>query len=733
MKTIADLLNFGLILSYGIGCAIVFDPQKTIAQVIPDNTVGTTVSPTNLINGGTKTGNNLFHSFSQFSIPINGSAIFNNPTGIQNIFSRVTGTTQSSINGLIKAQGKANLFLMNPNGILFGPNAKLDIGGSFIGTTANSIQFADGVQFSASDLLSNPLLTVSLPIGLQFGNSPGVIEVQESTLKVPNGQSFLLSGNAMKIVGNITAKGGRVDFASISGAGSVALENDAFQNLTLRTPNTTPRGNLQVGADLSTGKATVITVDNPRGGSLGITAKNFDFLGDAFIYAGVKGIGSINQKSGNLEIDVENQFYSNYAVATSRVNKDSIGNAGDINIMAGTVVAVNGAQFSASNRGRGTGGNINITARDRIDFSGQDKDGYQTSLFSSIRKGAVGNGGQITLTAPQVSFTNGASLELITEGKGNAGTVRINATESIVIQGVGLLPSPNQGTLVTSGIFSNVRELGIGNGGSIELNSPNVSIGQGAEISTSSKGIGDAGNIRISAYSVILNTGGLTAESRSGNQGNIIINASNNLILRNGSLITTNATGTSRGGNILINAPVIVGLENSDIVANAIQGQGGNIKITTESIFGLKYRDRVTSENDITASSEFGINGTVQVNSLGLDPSSGLVKLDGDVIDSSRSISKGCSANQGNSFVSTGRGGIPQNPIKIVKHDRSWTDMRTVNESTTSMSSPMTAMPKAIVEAAQIQVNSDGTIALVDGSLIGSINVASCSGLSITQ
>ena len=118
MKTIADLLDFGLILSYGIGGAIVFDPQKTIAQVIPDNTVGTTVSSTNVINGGTRTGNNLFHSFSQFSIPTNGSAIFNNPTGIQNIFSRVTGTTQSSINGLIKAQGKANLFLMNPNGIL---------------------------------------------------------------------------------------------------------------------------------------------------------------------------------------------------------------------------------------------------------------------------------------------------------------------------------------------------------------------------------------------------------------------------------------------------------------------------------------------------------------------------------------------------------------------------------------------------------------------------------------
>ena len=730
MKTIVDLLNFGLILNYGIGCAIVFNPQKTIAQVIPDNTVGTTVSPVNLITGGTRTGNNLFHSFSQFSIPTGGSAIFNNPVDVQNIFSRVTGNTQSSIDGLIKANGTANLFLMNPNGILFGPNARLQIGGSFVGTTANSIKFVDGVEFRANDITINPLLTVSLPIGLQFGNNPGIIKVQGSTLQVPNGQSFLLSGNAMEIIGNITAKGGRVDFASVSGAGSVALENDVFQNLTLRIPNTTPRGNLQVGADLSTGKETVITVDNPRGGSVGITAKNFDFLGDTSINAGVRGIGSINQKSGNLDIDIEDQFYSNYAIANSRVNRASIGNAGDINIMAGTVVALNGVQFSVSNRGRGTGGNINITARDRIDFSGQDSSGFQSSLFSSVRNGAVGNGGQITLIAPRVSFTNGASLVLITEGKGNAGNVKINASESIVFQGAGAILNSDDGTLLTSGIFSNVRASGIGNGGSIELNSPNVLIGQEAEISTSSKGIGDAGNIKISASSIILNTGGLTAESRSGNQGNIIINASNNLILRNASLITTNATGTSSGGNILINAPVIVGLENSDIVANAIQGQGGNIKITTESIFGLKYRDRPTLENDITASSESGINGIVQVNSLGLDPSSGLVKLNGDVIDSSRSIAKGCSANQGNSFIITGRGGIPRDPKKVTIA-RSWSDLRSLTTSP-----PITKIqnPKSnIIEATQLQSNPDGSISLVDGSPIGSINAASCSGISVTQ
>jgi len=185
MKPILSFLSL-ICLSIINFITLIFSCQ---AQVKPDNTLlENTIlkfqGNTTIIQGGTQVGNNLFHSFQDFSINTGNIVYFNNSLEIQNIISRVTGKSVSRINGLIRNNGQSNLLIINPNGIIFGKDAHLDIGGSFLGTTADSIKFSNSIEFSASEHSSN-LLTVSTPIGLVFRSNSGEIIVQNQVLMMP--------------------------------------------------------------------------------------------------------------------------------------------------------------------------------------------------------------------------------------------------------------------------------------------------------------------------------------------------------------------------------------------------------------------------------------------------------------------------------------------------------------------------------------------------------------------
>ena len=778
--------------------------QTAIAQVIPDNTVGTIVTPTNLINGGTRTGNNLFHSFSQFSIPTNGSVIFNNPTDIQNIFSRVTGTTRSSIDGLIQAQGNVNLFLMNPNGIVFGPNAKLDIGGSFIGTTANSIKFADGVNFSSRDVTSNPLLTVSVPIGLQMGNSPGAIQVQgngsqstpsrtlqalNSELKVkssktlalmggdiiinggvlnaPEGQIALGSGNTGVISIQPTAIGLMFGYEALSnfqdimlsqkalltssgdGGGNIQLQGHGItfqEGATAAIYNTgikAPVGNIQiqateffnlVGTTANEQLTSSISSNSLYlGNSADIIIKTHDLLlKDGANISTVAPFLSRTGAGGNITIQADSiklLGYSTNARITSQIATVtfSAATSGDIKIATGQFTILDGSNVGSYNQGSGKAGNLTIDATEFIQVMGVEPIYSKPSVISSSTLSS-GDAGQVKINTQRLIVRDGGRIDSSTVASGNAGSVFVNASESVEVSGF-VAGSRNPSLIVSSAnilderlrLFLRLPAAPSGAAGDVTINTEQLRINNGGSVTVKNEGVGNAGRLMIEANTIALHNGNITAETALGEGGNIVLN-SNSLVLRDRSKIAATAGGTGNGGNITIDSPIIVGFENSDIVANAAKGRGGNIQITTQGIFGLKFRDRLTPENDITASSEFGINGTVQVNSLGLDPSSGLVKLDGDVIDSSRSIAKGCAGNQGNRFVSTGRGGIPQAPKN--KLDRPWNDLRaaTISTPVAQIQSPK----PQIVEATHIQTNSDGTIALIDSQSIGMNSGATC-------
>ncbi len=192
------------------------------AQITPDHSLGAESSvvtpnveikgvPSDRIWGGATRGSNLFHSFQEFNVREGRGAYFSNPAGIENILSRVTGGNPSNILGTLGVLGDANLFFINPNGIVFGPNARLDVGGSFLGSTANSLIFNNGFEFSATKAQAPPLLTVNIPIGLRFRETAGDIQVQQSILQVQNGQTLALVG------GNVSVEGGESGFLEALG------------------------------------------------------------------------------------------------------------------------------------------------------------------------------------------------------------------------------------------------------------------------------------------------------------------------------------------------------------------------------------------------------------------------------------------------------------------------------------------------------------------------------------
>src|SRR5712691_2479390 len=170
-------------------------------------------------------GHNLFHSFGQFNLRTSESATFTGPASIGNILSRVTGGSPSSIDGLLRsAIPGANFFLLNPSGVMFGPNASLDVSGSFHVSTADFIRLADGGVFHAN-LGNQSVLTVAPPAAFGFLNAnPAAITVQGSTLAVPDGQTLSLIGGDVSIVGgSLSAPSGRIAIMSAGAPGEVSF------------------------------------------------------------------------------------------------------------------------------------------------------------------------------------------------------------------------------------------------------------------------------------------------------------------------------------------------------------------------------------------------------------------------------------------------------------------------------------------------------------------------------
>ena len=800
-----------------------------LAQVTSDNTTNTTVNTTgnnfNILNGIQK-GNNLFHSFKEFSIPKGSSVVFNNSTDVVNIINRVTGGNISNIDGLIRANGNANLFLINPAGIVFGENSRLDIGGSFFGSTAESILFEDGFNYSAIDSQETPLLTVSVPLGLQMGTKSGEIQVKgtgnnlidttqfaplqsntsESNLRVKPGNTLALIGGEIIIDGGIlTAESGNIELGSVA-EGTVNLIN--FNNTNQEF--TFDYQTVSKFKDIELSKESLIDASGTNTGSVIVHGKNVTFSDGSKIVIQNQGL----QSSGDIYINAADLLKISGMNLDENVFSglliDTLGEAnnGDIKLEGKNLIVEKGALISNFTYGSGSGGNINLNFSESIELIGLSPITKRSSVISAISYNS-GNTGSVNISTKQLAISDGAFLGTATFATGNAGDITVNSTESIGLIGVSPLSqssvissstfaSGNAGKLtvntkklsvrdgaridssatvlgnsgsITVNASESVEVSGVANGsqipslinssanildeavrkllglpekpfgdsGGLTINTPQLVVKDGAKVSVQNEGFGNGGILKVNADSILLDTqGSITAATESGEGGNIKINLQDSLLMRRGSAINTESLGKGNGGNITINSPVIAGFENSDIIANAVEGNGGNIDITTQGIFGLEFSEELTEESDITASSEFGVNGTVKINNIGIDPSSGIVSLPVELTDESKQIAAGCSSQGDSTFVATGRGGIPQNPNQYLNSNQTWSDIRDLSASrkrnNNNNSSEVTTISNkpAIIEATGFIRNDKGEIELValENSPLRNKQVVECSDIN---
>ncbi|WP_413174654.1 filamentous hemagglutinin N-terminal domain-containing protein [Anabaena azotica] len=756
---------------------IIVGETVVLAEIKPDTKLGNEPSlikqnvdikgaTGDLINGGAVRGAYLFHSFREFSIGDGQRVYFSNPTGVENILTRVTGNSRSDILGTLGVLGNANLFFINPNGIVFGQNAKLDIGGSFVASTADSFVFSDGLVFSAKNPQPVPLLTINVPLGLQFGAAPGTISDRSITtdtsgkivgLQVPQAQTLALVGGDITLEGGyITAENGRIELGSVASNSFVSINPNAYgwaldysgvsnfrdinlsqgarasiagnggnaiqvqaRNLFLSTgaqldANTTgsaPGGNITVNASESvelTGRSAdrqfpsgliARTGGTGNAGDIYINTQRLKVGDTANISTATFNAGNAGDITVNASESVEVSGSNDTTVSSlgAGTQPNSTGNAGNVNITTGKLIIRDGGQVSSSTFGTGNGGNLTVIAADSVEVSGVNpSDLFSSVLATQSDQTATGLGGNLTIQTQSLVIKDGAFVSASNRGQGPGGKLEIIATKSVAVTGVSFL--------VDYPTYLQVDGLGKGGAGDLIITTPFLLVDDRARISASTIS-GQGGNIFINADTVLLNHSGVI-ESDADPSAKAFPKPD----------ITIDST--ANGGNTTINADNLVLANNSSITAYAVKGQGGNINIRVQGFF-------VSPESVISASSQLGIDGVIEINKPDTDPSNGLIALPNNLVDASKLITQSCrgngetTASQQSEFIITGRGGLPSNPSELLSSDAVWQDLQPhalLNEKLNNSQKEekkLSQSPTAIVEAQGWVISPDGSITLV--------------------
>ena len=601
------------------------------------------------ITGGTRpgTGNgpNLFHSFGDFSLVATEVARFQtapvnpipDPT-VSNILGRVSGGNPSSIFGTIDSltyYPNANLFLLNPAGIIFGPTATLNVGGSVHFTTADYIRLADQALFNAaSDITADALLSSS-PIAAFgfFGSNTGAITVQGSQLSVPNGNDIALTSNSIMIqagtladgsvqTARLSAPGGHISLAVLSGPGEIAqttlipltntlgefpVDASSMRIAGNSAIDVTGAGRVSIRggqfilnieqALLTTASPGVPTVtDNVTLGGNGSFIRNSMFGGpgiDAIIEAQsikltdgaqiisrTKGLGpggGVTLKASSIEVNGAsiNSIIEPFDFVFEELRGPSLTlNVGNLSVINGGRVAAESTDLF----GIGApivSGTITITASDTVKVEGTSAGGAFSAIESRTNSGVVGD---IVINTSKLLLTQSGRINSEVEA-GQAGKILVTATDSIKITDGGK-------------IRMNTSDLG---GGLVDLFAPSIRLDQ-AIIQTLTVGAGDAATVQLRGNDITIAGGQINSQSNEGlgRGGDVTLNATGTISISGqfdgnaidplpgpAGIFTTTAVQGAPGGNIMATAGQSMTMTNGASISASSTGSGnaGNISI----------------------------------------------------------------------------------------------------------------------------------------------------------
>ena len=583
------------------------------------------------ITGGTRPdqGPNLFHSFGRFDVGRGDTAHFVGQPGIDNIIGRVTGGHASHIDG--RLQSDASLFLLNPSGLLFGPNATLDINGSFHASTADTLRFADGAAFSAH-LNQKSTLTIAAPSAFGFlGNTPAPITIKGSTFTVAENKAIsVVGGDIQMIRGKLVAPSGRIQIASVASPGEAI-----FSPLELAP-------DLQVGAfphlgrlELSQGSlldASGVGVAGSGGPGGTILIRSGHLLVD-----GSSMLANTQGDAHGATVGLDLQIEEDAVIANDsdlRVSPSAAGNGGNVMVHAGSLILANGGRILTSSFGAGNGGTLSVAASDSISITGRGNRDLSSGLFSNAFD--QGNSGSVFVSTPlltmvdgeieagtteesrghaggadiqvgQLTLTDGAQISSSTFGSGQGGSLTVTATESITIGGPGGegIGEGGEPVVIRSGLFSNANSSG--DAGPLFVSTPLLSL-EGGRIVSRTLGEGNAGDLEIQTGRLTLTNGGQIYSGIGTFEGDRVLGTN----------------GPGRGGTVTVKATdsiLIAGQSEDDfpssIGSNAQIGRGraGDVVIATPT---LEIQDGFISTGTSSQSTGAAGNIDVQVERLSL-------------------------------------------------------------------------------------------------------------------